>query len=218
MSESKKFFKLLVFVAISFFSSFSYSFADSAFISGGYWEQLLQQGGLFGNITRNGGLFAGATSNERLVQTNCQYEERPNQFTGQTTYDLICDNHTVRYNSQPTNTYNYNYSQNVYPYQQPVYYTEPVYYYTQSPSSYYPDNNSLSYYSGSNIWYPCDRSGYCEEGLFNTYYRGGRGDVTGFYDDPRLCFDGGPNCSGYYDNDSRDFFYDEYGNYYENSI
>jgi hypothetical protein len=194
-NESKKFLNILLVAIISVVGTFSSSFADSAFIPGGYWEQLLQNGGLFGSLTRNGGLFSGNNSgtSERLIQTNCQYEERPNQFTGQTTYDLICDNRNVTYNTQPTY---YTYAQ------QPTYYQyqEPTYYYTYTqPTYYYGYNNvdTLSYYTGSNIWYPQNNYGYSDSRMFGTYYNGGRGDVTGFYDSPNLCFDGGPNCGGY---------------------
>jgi len=202
-TESKKFLNILLVAIISVTGTFSFTYADSAFIPGGYWDQLLQNGGLFGGLTRNGGLFSGNNSgtNERLIQTNCQYEERPNAFTGQTTYDLICDNRNVTYNSQPT----YTYSQPSY-YQQPTYYytqtyTEPTYYYNYSQPTYYGNgyNNvdTLSYYTGSNIWYPQNNYGYSDSRMFGTYYNGGRGDVTGFYDSPYLCFDGGPNCGGY---------------------
>lgn len=204
-NESKKFSNIFLSAMLVLASSFSFAQADSAFIPGGYWERLLNEGGLFGGLTRNGGLFAGGNTNERLIQTNCQYEERPNAFTGQTTYDLICDNRNVSYNSQP----NYYYSQPTY-YQQPTYYytqtyTEPTYYYTQAYTqptyNYgyggYNNVDTLAYYTGSNIWYPQNNYGYSDSRMFQTYYNGGRGDVTGFYDSPYLCFDGGPACGGY---------------------
>ena len=226
LKESKK---LLLIGLLILSSSFSVAHADSALIPGGYWEQLLQQGGLFGNITKTGGFFGGGGTTDRLIP-NCSYQNEYNPYTQQYTQNEVCNPRVASYTTNNTG----NYYNNVPDYSYYTYYTQPATRYVtyeqyQQPQYYdiytttYTNNQSaLSYYSGSNIWYPCDRSGYCDEGLFNTYYRDGRGDVTGFYDDPNLCFHGGSNCGGtyngldglvYYPNDNRQTFCDAYGCY-----
>lgn len=229
LKESKK---LLAIFLLLLTGSFSVVYADeSAFIPGSWASQLLQNGGVFGNL--NNSLFGSGGYNEKLVNTNCRYDVEDNPYAGQKTNQLHCDPKVVSYYSSSQNSYYPYYTQpatNYVTYQQPSYvysYVDsviPTTYYTTSYSYSQPYSNqsAIAAYSGSNIWYPCDRSGYCDEGLFNTYYRDGRGDVTGFYDDPRLCFDGGPNCTGqydgidglvYYPNDDRQTFCDAYGCY-----
>lgn len=209
--ESKKILAV-VFLMTSF--SFSFAYADSAFIPGGYWDQLLQQGGLFGNLASSGGIFGSGGTVDRLIP-NCTSRSEYNPYTRQYTQNEICDPKVASYTTSGSGNF---YSQTAYPtdyayYVQPavnyVTYQQPAYVYDYAPTTYYItssgyndpygqyNQSAIAAYSGSNIWYPCDRSGYCNEGLFNTYYRGGRGDVSGFYDSPNLCFDGGPNCGGY---------------------
>lgn len=239
LNESKK---ILAVGFLLLTSSFSVVHADSALTP--MWNGLLESGGLFGNLASGGGLFGSGTTKDIIVP-NCGQRVDENIILKQNTVNNVCYPQNLSSNSayRPTaNSYSA-YSQNSYIspsdyayYAQPSYvqpamdyvtyvYDEPVYVYdyvdsvvttTYDPYYYQYNQSALAAYSGSNIWYPCDRSGYCNEGLFNTYYRGGRGDVTGFYDDPNLCFDGGPNCGGYPEYGNIDPYIYDQGTYNDN--
>jgi hypothetical protein len=129
-------------------------------------------------------------------QSTCYQRAEPNNFTNTVTYNEVCNPKFVDYNSGTSNSAPATYYTTPAPYyttSAPTYYTTPApaYYgqptYMNSIPAYLNSlvnspSNPYNYYSATNNWYPCDRSGYCNEGLFNTYYRGGPSDFTGYYD------------------------------------
>jgi hypothetical protein len=178
MKESKNFItKLSLFVPIMFVLATSTVLAQTAPLS------------LFGNTLK--------TSN----QSTCYQRAETNPYTNTTTYNEVCNPKFVDYNSGTGSVAPTTYYTTQAPYYTSLpttYYTTPAptYYYSQPTYNYgssYGNSvqgylNSLlnvpyNYYSNTNSWYPCSTgSGYCNEGLFNTYYRGGSGDYTGYYD------------------------------------
>lgn len=216
LKESKKVLLVSVFAIVASFSTAS---ADSALMP--VWDEMLANGGVFGNL-QGGGIFSSGGVAQR-INPKCTYRDEYNPFTGQTTRNEICDPNIVSYYVQPTvakrtQTTYYNY---------PTPKTNKT---TKNNSrSYYNNNNyslgydALSYYSGSNIWYPQNNHGYSNSSMFSRYYWNDPYDY--YYDSPNLCFNGGRNCGGRYDGvdglvyypyDDVEDFYDEYDNFYIN--
>lgn len=148
------------------------------------------------------------------VIPNCSQRAEFNQFTNQVTYNEVCNPTIYDYNTgsnsnqqMPVQNYSYptqNYYQPTISYSAPSSYvnTVPQYIMYNVNNMYDSWNNTpsaLSYYTGSNIWYPQNNYGYSDSRMFGAYYGGpeGAGYYDRYYDSPYLCFDGGPNCGGY---------------------
>lgn len=140
-----------------------------------------------------------------VVQPNCTTRREYNDFTKQYTTNEVCTPRILDVDTANGRVANAGGSTS--------YGSSPYYGGSTVPGTYYP-------YSSFGIWNtPNNPYGYLSQSMFDTYYNGGRGDVTGFYDywGNRAGNDIDYTNGNYGEYNTTDGLYDDYGYGYENN-